>query len=130
MYIDLLQINVNEKHSENLTKYINVNEYAINQHDIFETWTDGNFILHRDITRQRISGSFQIGFTSAIKFNWFCELLEKAKQDEGYYNLKVYVNNLDDNVTISAYMDFDVTRIRDILNNRSWNVFTINIEER
>ena len=113
-----------------LTEYADIQNHNINKEDVYQDWTDGNWIAHRDIVRTRISGSFQLGFKDSTAWTSFLTLLSTQKNAAGYYQVTVYVNNTGAEETINAFLDLQAAGKWDILNSRFWRVVTVNLTER
>lgn len=115
---------------KDFTPYIDADAYAVDRKDEYEEWQDGNWISHRIISRTRVSGSFQIGFSHEEDRDSFLEALAAARKQGGYYLAAVYVNNVDEIVAADIYMEITNITKRDVVNNRMWSVFSVKIEER
>lgn len=113
-----------------LTEYADIQNHNINQEDVYQDWTDGNWIAHREIVRTRISGSFQLGFKDSTAWEAFLALLSTQRNAAGYYPVTVYVNNTGAEETINAFLDLQATGKWDITNSRFWRVVTVNVTER
>lgn len=113
-----------------LTNYADIQNFSINKQDVVQEWTDGNWIVHREIARTRISGSFQLGFKDATAWSNFLTLLTSQKNAAGYYPVTVYVNNTGAAETINAFLDLQTEGKWDLLNSRFWRIVTVNVMER
>ena len=113
-----------------LTEYADIQNHNVNKEDVYQDWTDGNWIVHRDIVRTRISGSFQLGFKDSTAWTSFLTLLSTQKNAAGYYQVTVYVNNTGAEETINAFLDLQATGKWDIINSRFWRVVTVNLTQR
>lgn len=113
-----------------ITAAINVQEYNINQTAIYESWTDGNLREHRNTVREKIAGTFPVGFASYADLQTFVALLNSARQPDGYYNIESSVNNLPDTVEYQAFIETTATGRYDDLNGRVWLVMTVTVTER
>jgi hypothetical protein len=51
--------------STDLSAFADIQNWKVNQVDVWQEWTDGNWIDHREIVRQRVEGSFKLGFKTA-----------------------------------------------------------------
>ena len=101
--------------STDLTKYELTDEHKVNREDIYEEWTDGNWITHREIARTRISGTVKLSFSRETDYANFKTLLTSARNANGYYPITVWVSNTNSTESINAFLDviadtaFDVT---------------------
>lgn len=116
--------------STDVSGWIDKQSYQVNSEDVYENWTDGNWITHRVIARQRISGSCKAGFSKAADFAAFRQLLTTERQPDGWYTVTVYVNSTGATETIQAYLDVEGDDRWDLLNSRQWQVQEIRITGR
>ena len=91
--------------STDLTKYEDTEKHSVNRTDVFETWTDGNWIEHRTIARTQISGTVYLKFPRVSDYNTFLSLLSSARNADGYYSISVYCSNTGTTETINAFLD-------------------------
>lgn len=113
-----------------VTAWIDRQNFQMNRADVFETWTDGNGIDHRNISRTRYSGKAAIGFSKAADFSAFCTLLANEKQADGYFSVTAYVNNTGTTETFQAFIDITATAKWDWTNGRQWQTMTLTITQR
>ena len=114
-----------------ISSYIDIQTYAVNREDVYEEWTDGNWVLHREIARTRRSGTFQVGFSKAADFASFMALLSSAKTADGYYSVSAYISNTGSSDTFDAYLDVSNDDDKwDAVNSRQWQVTTVTVTER
>jgi len=113
-----------------LSDYADVQNFNVNKVDVYQDWTDGNWIDHREIVRTRISGSFQLGFKNATDWSTFATLLTNNKTAAGYYPVTVHVNNTNATETINAFLDMQVSNKWDLTNSRFWRVVTVTLTQR
>lgn len=116
--------------STNVTGWINPQTYQVNSEDVYSTWTDGNWVDHRVVVRQRVSGECEAGFSKAADFAAFRQLLDSERQADGYYTITCYVNNTGETVTIQAFLDVEGEDKWDLANSRQWQVQQIKITGR
>ena len=114
-----------------MTARVDVNSYAVNLEDVYDTWTDANGINHRVITRQRRAGTFQLGFANGTDFAAWTSLLSTKKTAGGYYPVTVYVNNTGSSDTINAFLDVsNPSDTWDLKHSRHWLVAKVTLTER
>ena len=116
--------------STDLSQYADIQNYNINEADVFQSWTDGNWIDHRDIARKRISGTVLLGFKTAASWSAFQTLLASQRNAAGYYPVTLYVNNTGATETIDAFLDMTNATKWDLVNDRFWRVQTVKVTER
>lgn len=79
--------------------------YSVQRQDLYTEWVDGNWITHRVIARQQITGSFNMTFTSAAAYEAFKADIDTVKTADGYCPVTLWVNNIADSVTINAFVE-------------------------
>lgn len=116
--------------STDLSQYADIQNYNINEADVFQSWTDGNWIDHRDMVRTRITGTVLLGFKTAASWSAFQTLLASQRNASGYYPVTLYVNNTGTTETIDAFLDMTNATKWDLVNDRFWRVQTVKVTER
>lgn len=116
--------------SMDLSPAADIQNWKVNQVDVWQEWTDGNWIDHREIVRQRIEGSFQLGFKTESAWTDFMTLLAAARNVAGYYVLQVYVNNTASTETVDAFLEISAANKWDLVNSRFWRVVDVKLTER
>lgn len=116
--------------STDVTAFVDIQNYKMNSEDVYSTWTDGNKVDHRVITRQRIRGEVKLGFAKATDFSSFMTLLGTARTADGYYPVTAYVQNTGTTPTFNAFLDTSDTDKWDIVNGRQWQVVTVTVTGR
>lgn len=125
MPFTLLQIG-----NTDLTDYIDIQNYEVNKEPVYEEWTDGNHVKHRNKIRTRISGSFKVGFKTAAEATAFITLLTNSITSGSYYTASIYTNDDDTLNTADIYLDGTAIIKRDLLNGRVWHEYSLEVEER
>lgn len=113
-----------------LTAYADIQNYSVNEEDVYQSWTDGNWVEHRDVVRRRVEGEVKLGFAKAADFAAFAALLISARQTGGWYPVTVYVNNTGAVMNIEAFLAVKGAGKWDLKNGRQWLVQTIQITQR
>ena len=116
--------------SGDLSAFADIQNYDVNKADVYQDWTDGNWIEHREIVRTRISGTVTLGFQTATDWNAFIALLNSTRTADGYFPVTVWVNNTGTSESIDAFLDLVGSGKWDLVNNRFWRVITISVTER
>lgn len=116
--------------STDLTSFADIQNYSINKEDVYQEWTDGSWIDHREIARTRISGTVQLGFKTAQSWTAFQTLLAAQKNAAGYFPVTLYVNNTGTTETIDAFLDMTNVSRWDLVNDRFWRVQTVKVTQR
>lgn len=94
---DLATGNAGDKKTKfvDFTRYIVAPSYDVNMTDVNEDWTDADYVTHRVVVREKVSGKFNIRFTSVEDYNNFMDTIYQNRQinGKGYTELKVQINN-------------------------------------
>lgn len=98
--MSLLVINSTD-YSENVIQ----KSYSVQRQDLYTEWVDGNWITHRVIARQQITGSFNMTFTSAAAYEAFKANIDTVKTVDGYCPVTLWVNNIKASETINAFVE-------------------------
>ena len=69
---------------KDLTPYEDIQNHNVNKIEVFQSWTDGNWIERRAVIRSRIEGRVTLGFASAEDFQEFTVLLNSQRQADGF----------------------------------------------
>lgn len=93
------------------TKNIVVGTYDVNTSDKYYKWTDANMVEHRDIYRQQISGTFQLGFRNQSEFDQFAAWLKEHTESEGYCSIGIYSLNENTFKTLNAYVKMTASHV-------------------
>ena len=113
-----------------LTDYIDIQTYDVNNTEEYTEWIDANRIKHRDVLRTRLSGSFKLGFRSTAQVATFLSVLSTNIQSGSYYHASVFSNDDNQLHTADIFLDDVATIARDLTNNRVWHEYRIELEER
>ena len=95
--------------SIDFTSKINQRKYNIQKKPVYTSWTDGNGITHRVVTRTRVSGSFSMSFLSVSDYDDFKSAVAAVKTNGDYCPISIYVNNTKETLSINAFVDFETT---------------------
>ena len=114
-----------------ITPYIDWASYALASQDIFQSWTDGNFVEHRIYSRARISGSFRVWLCgkNGMDVDAFMELWNSATNNH-ITTLGVYDNVSNSIKAINAYCNIIPQSHREMVNGNYFDILTIEVTER
>ena len=87
--------------------------YKISSKPEYELWTDANGHEHRSKYRARVSGTLEMKFLSITEYQTFLTLLASQQASDLTYSITVWDNLKEQEVTITAFIDFDPTRYKD-----------------
>lgn len=116
--------------STDLTKWEQTDVHDVNRTDVFEEWTDGNWITHRVIARTRISGSVTMSFSRETDFTNFMSLMTSQRNANGYYPITVWCNNTNTSETLNAFLDISGDTKWDVTSPIKHNTITVAITGR
>lgn len=74
------------------------------------SWYDGNWKLHKDIVRERITGTVTLCFKTFSWYQAYVSILSSPDYDDGTFDVRLYVNNKGAMRNIRAYLTF-TTRV-------------------
>jgi hypothetical protein len=66
--------------------------YDVNNNDVEETWTDGNYVEHFEVVRTRLEGRFTLRFRSLASYEAFVADYASKKQADGLCSCKLWSN--------------------------------------
>ena len=93
-----------------ITRFIILGSWDVNEEDVYETWEDANRLAHRGVVRQKVKGSFDVKFYSIQDHEYFIDLLTNPlsfnNDSSGTINCTVCINNKNKTKTIDAFIDF------------------------
>lgn len=113
-----------------LTKYITVPSYAVNEQDVYKEWEDANGIIHRHVYRKKISGNFTMLFFDKDEYFAFLDLLNSNKGAGGYTPASVYVNNTNKTALIDAFITINPSNTIPYMGTSKNEGFEVTIVER
>lgn len=112
------------------TNNLVVPDYKVNEEDVYEEWDDGNNITHRDVFRQRVSGSFVMFFASQIEFDDFFKVLNDNKQKGGYVPASLYVTNKNELHSGNYYFSAKPANTKPLYGMKEYEGFVVDVSER
>lgn len=113
-----------------LTKWERTENHNVNREDVYEEWTDGNWISHRVIARTRVSGSVILSFSREADYASFMSLMSTARDANGYYPITVWCSNTNTTENINAFLDIDGETKWDVTAPIKHNTITVTITQR
>ena len=112
--------------------HVIASEYNVNLKDIFQEWTDGGQVKHRDVVAQKLQGTFQMYFEDETDLQTFITALAACKTSANTYPVKAKANN---NTVASlqssrnVFIDYEPVRKRDQGGTSRFDIFEVTIEE-
>lgn len=113
-----------------LTPDMDYQNYSMNDLPVFQSWTDGNMVEHRNSVRTRIAGSFDLAFYSDQDFNSFLSLMTTSMQTDGYYSVTAYVQNTNSAESFDAFIEYNSESKFDFTNSRQYHLVKMNVRQR
>ena len=112
-----------------LTEHIIVPSYKVNNKPQYVEWSDGDHIMHRDVQRHYLEGTFTLFFNDKDDYTDFLDFYNGAKVDD-YINAYVYGNN-DHTVHLTqVYMDFELADEMPFMGVKEIDGIEVTIRER
>ena len=106
--------------------------YQVNLKPVYQEWTDGGQVKHRDIVAQKLQGKFQMYFKTATDLQTFLTALGNAKTTANTYPVQLKANN-DTIASLMAsknvFLDFEPVRKRNAKWDDVFEVFEVTVEE-
>ena len=106
--------------------------YAINYEDVYQEWTDGGQVKHRDVIGRKLRGTMQMYFKSQSDLQTFLTALTNCKTTASTYPVQLKANNdTVDSLVASknVFLDFKPVRKRDATWADVFEVFEVTVEE-
>lgn len=112
-----------------LTNFITVPSYKVNNKPLYTEWTDGDLVLHRDIQRYYLEGSFTLLFTNSDDYISFLNYYKEALTD-GHIQAYVYSNNDHETKLTHVFMDFELADEMPFMGIKDIDGIEVTIKER
>ena len=112
--------------------YVVAESYAINYEDVYQEWTDGGQVKHRDVIGRKLRGTMQMYFKSQSDLQTFLTALANCKTTASTYPVQLKANNdTVDSLVASknVFLDFKPVRKRDATWADVFEVFEVTVEE-
>lgn len=114
------------------SSHVVAESYAVNFVDVYDEWTDGGQVKHKDVIRRKLSGTFQMYFKTTDSLQTFLTALANCKTTSNTYPVVLKANN--DTVASlqsskNVFLDFVPVRKRDAKGSDVFDVFEVTVEE-
>jgi len=112
--------------------YVIAEEYNVNYMPVYQEWTDGGQVKHRDIVAQKLKGTFKLYFSTATALQTFLTTMETAKTTANTYPVQLKANNVAVAVISSSknvFLDFEPVRKRNAKWEDVFDVIEVTVEE-
>ena len=104
--------------------------YDVNSEDVYKSWTDADGLEHRQFTRARIGGSFDMWVKDPTEYTTFVGALKTAKRKGLTYKIELDVNNTCEHVESNFFLEFAPVRNRDGRWRDYMERYTVTIKEQ
>ena len=112
------------------TNRITVPSYNVNDKPIYTSWTDSNWLEHRDIHRWRAEGRFTLKFFSQSEFTSFMSDVETNRQTDGTVVVTLYLNNKNTTASRNVFLDFEADNTLPYIGLKEYDGFEVTVTER
>lgn len=83
---------LNGRETFNVTPFIAVPSYKVDDKPLGDSWQDSNWISHVDIVRYKAQGTFTVWFDNLDDYEAFADFVESQKDDENCIKAHIYLN--------------------------------------
>lgn len=117
--------------SLDLTRYIPMGKYRLNNVINYDEWTDSNYAIHRQKTDEKVEGDFTLRFPSIALYQDFVSFLNTHKDSEtGAISCDVWCTNEFRVKSINAFLEFNPQNDLPMLADNKSDGFTVVVQER
>ena len=107
-------------------------EYKVNLMPIYQEWTDGGQVKHRDVVAGKLQGTFKMFFKTAAELQTFLTAMVNAKTTDNTYPVQLKANNSSIETISSSknvFLDFEPVRKRNAKWADVFDVIEVKVEE-
>lgn len=112
-----------------ITRHILSGTYAVNEENIFHEWIDANKVTHRDIIRQKVSGSFELKFNTEEEYAAFCELIKTNSTTAHLLPMTLYIANTDTEKEINVFYRYEAKVMKSRSAGKTYKTFKFEVEQ-
>lgn len=114
-----------------LTRYIPMSQYNVNNYINYQEWVDSNHTIHRQKTDEKAQGSFTLKFPTISMYQEFVSYINTYKDSQtGAIGCEVWLTNEFRSKNIFAFLDFDPTNDLPLIADNKADGFTVTLQER
>lgn len=114
-----------------LTRFIPMSKYSINNIRNYDEWIDSNYAKHRQLTDEKAEGDFTLRFPSINLYQNFVSFLNTHRDNStGAIACDVWCTNEMRVKTINAFLDFEPQNDLPLLADNKSDGFTVTLSER
>lgn len=114
------------------SEHVVAEEYKVNLKPIYQEWTDGAQVKHRDIVAQKLQGTFKLFFNTAAELQTFVSAMAAAKTSDNTYPVQLKANNnaiASLRASTNVFLDFEPVRKRNGKWEDVFDVIEVTVEE-
>lgn len=114
------------------SSHVVAEEYKVNLKPVYQEWTDGGQVKHRDVVGQKLKGTFQMFFKTQSDLQTFLTALATNKTSDNTYPVQLKANNdtIDSlQASTNVFLDFEPVRKRNAKWADVFDVFEVTVEE-
>lgn len=116
--------------ASDFSKFVPSGSYKVQNQHIFTTWTDANGREHREVYRDKMSGSFVMLFNKMSDYDGFISAIESASNNAHLCKGVSLMDNESNTLkVVDVYFEFAPTRFRADNWNDYYEQFTVKVEE-
>lgn len=114
-----------------LTRFIPMSKYTINNIRNYEEWKDSNYAIHRQLTDEKAVGDFTLRFPTINDYAQFVNFMTTHRENTtGAIKCLVWLNNEHRTKEINAFLDYEPQNDLPILADKKSDGFTVELQER
>lgn len=114
-----------------LTRFIPMSKYSINNIINYDEWTDSNYTVHRRKTDEKAGGDFTLRFPSVALYQNFVAFISTHRNSsDGSIKASVWLDNEFRTKDINAFIDFEPQNDLPLLADNKSDGFTVELTER
>lgn len=118
-------------HTLDLTRYIPMSKYSVNNIRNYDEWIDSNYARHRQLTDEKAEGDFTLRFPSINLYQNFVSFISTYRNSQtGAIACDVWCTNEYRVKSINAFLDFEPQNDLPLLADNKSDGFTVTLQER
>lgn len=104
--------------------------YAVQNMELYVSWTDGNYTERRHKTREQMQGTFDMFFETIEEYKAFCNTIRDNKAGDMSVKCVLFDNMSDTEKLCDCFIDFAPTRRRNDMWQDEMEVFEVKVKEK
>ena len=115
--------------TKDFSDHVVAKSYKVNNTDVFDKWTDANGTVHRNKIRNRVSGTFDMIFTTLEDYDIFYSWMISKKSASLTYPITIMDNISNSQATVNAFVDWTPSRFKKPNQTDGYEIINVKIEE-